>query len=111
MRLFAAKGGKTRNLIQRLDGRYLREWLGLEYLLWRIREEICRPSIPEMTKFLDKHFFLLKGHKQESMSAWALRGEKVYLQMTRALARQEQTAEAIEPDWNLLYERQQNWSR
>ena len=45
------------------------------------------------------------------MSASALRGEKVYLQMTRTLALQEQTAESIDPDWNLLYERQQNWSR
>ena len=31
--------------------------------------------------------------------------------MTRALARLEQTAESMESDWNLLYERQQNWSR
>ena len=45
--LFAAKGGKTFNLIQRLDNKYLREWFGLESLLWRIREEICRPRIDE----------------------------------------------------------------
>ena len=44
------------------------------------------------------------------MSAWALREEKVYLQMTRALARLEQTVDSTELDWNLLYERQQNWS-
>ena len=111
VRLFAAKGGKTWNLIQRLDNRYLREWFGLEYHLWRIREEICRPAIPEMTKYLDEYFFRLKRNKQESMSAWALREEKVYLQMTRALARLEQTADSSEPDWDLLYERQQNWSR
>ena len=84
---------------------------GLEYLLWRIREEICRLAIPEMTKFLDEYFFRLKRNKQESMSAWALREEKVYLQMTRALARLEQTAGSLEPDWDMLYERQQNWSR
>ena len=58
-----------------------------------------------MTKFLDEYFFRLKRNKQESMSAWALREEKVYLQMTRALTRLEQTAESTEPDWNLLYER------
>ena len=89
----------------------MREWFGLEYLLWRIREEVRRPAIPEMTMYLDKYFFRLKRNKQESMSAWALREEKVYLQMTRALARLEQTADWTEPDWNLLYERQQNWSR
>ena len=64
-----------------------------------------------MAKFVDEYFFRLKRNKQESMSAWALREEKVYLQITRALARLEQTAEAIEPYWNLLYERQQNWTR
>ena len=31
--------------------------------------------------------------------------------MTRALARPEQAADSTEPDWNLLYGRQQNWSR
>ena len=31
--------------------------------------------------------------------------------MTRALALLEQTVDSTEPDWNLLYERQQNWSR
>ena len=51
------------------------------------------------------------------MSAWALREEKVYLQMTRASGRLEQTANATEPDWDTLFERQQprnrwnNWSR
>ena len=34
VRLFAARGGKTWNLIQRLDNRYLRKWFGLEYLPW-----------------------------------------------------------------------------
>ena len=75
VRLFAAKGGKTWNLIQRRDNRYVREWFELKYLLWRIREEICRPA--------------LKRNKQDSMSAWASREEKVYLQTTRALARLE----------------------
>ena len=60
VRLFAAKGGKTWNLIQRLDNGYLRVWFGLEYLLWRIREEIYRPAITEMTKFLDEYFVRLK---------------------------------------------------
>ena len=60
VRLLAARGGKTWNLIPRLDNRYLREWFKLEYLLWRIREEICRPAILEMTKHLDEYFFRLK---------------------------------------------------
>ena len=89
-------------MIDRLDNRYLREWFGLEYLHWRIREEICRPAMPEMKKFLGEYFFRLKRNKQESMIAWALREEKVYLQMTRALARLEQNTESIEPDRNLL---------
>ena len=67
--------------------------------------------IPEMTKYLGEYFFRLKRNEPESMSAWALREEKVYLPMTRALARLEQTVDSIEPDWNLLYELQQNWSR
>ena len=46
VRLFAAKGEKTGNLIQKLDNRYLQEWFGLENLLWRIHEEIGRPAIP-----------------------------------------------------------------
>ena len=87
MRLFAARGGKTWNLIRKLNNWCRREWFGLEYLLWRIREEIRRPAIPEMTKYLDEYFFRLKRNKQESMSAWAPREEKVCLQMTRALAR------------------------
>ena len=66
---------------------------------------------PKMTKYFDEYFFRLKINKQESLSAWALREEKVYLQMTRALARTEQTANSSETDWDLLYERQQNWSR
>ena len=111
VRLFATKSGKTWKLVQRLDNRHLREWFGLEYLLWPIRHAICRPAIPEMTKYLDEYFFRLKRNEQESMSAWALRGEKVYLQMTRALARLVHTVESTEPDWNLLYDRQQNWSR
>ena len=45
------------------------------------------------------------------MSAWALREEKVCLQMTRALARLEQTTDSTEPNWKLLYERLQNWSK
>ena len=69
VRLFAAKAGKTWNLIQRLDNKYLREWFGLEYLLWRIREEICRPAILEMTKYLGEYFSRLRRNKQESMSA------------------------------------------
>ena len=93
VRLLAAKGGKTWNLIQRLDNTYLREWL---------REERYRLAALEMTKYV-------KRSKQESMSA-ALREEKVCLQMTRALARLEQTVDSTEPDWNLLYERLQNWS-
>ena len=60
VRLFAAKVGKTCNVIQRLDNRYLREWFGLEYLLWRIRGEICRPAILEMTKYLDEDIFRLR---------------------------------------------------
>ena len=111
VRLFTARSGKTWNLIQRLDNKYLREWFGLECLHWRIREEIRHPTIPEMTKYLDTYFFRLKKNKQESMSAWALRAEKVNLHNTRALARLEQRADSTEPDWNLLYERQQNWSR
>ena len=62
-----------------------------------------------MTKYLDEYFFRLKRNKQESIRA--LREEKVYLQMTRALARLEETVDSTEPDWNLLCERQQNWSR
>ena len=108
VRLFAARGGKTWNLIHRLENTYLREWFRLEYLLWRIREEIFRPAIPEMTKYLDEYFSRLKRNKQESMSAWALLEEKVYLQITRKLARVEQTADSTRPDWNLVYERQQN---
>ena len=73
VRLFAARGGKTWNLIQRLDNRCLQEWFGLESLLWRIREEICRPAIPETTKDLDEYVVRLKRNKQESMSAGALR--------------------------------------
>ena len=45
------------------------------------------------------------------MSAWALREEKVYLQMTGSLARLEHTVESTEPESNFLYCRQQNWSR
>ena len=101
VRLFAAKGEKTCHLIQRLDNRYRRECFGLEHLLWRIREEICRPAISEMTKYLDEYFFRLKRNKQGSMSAWALREEKAYLQMTRALARLEQTVDSTELDWSL----------
>ena len=38
------------------------------------------------------------------MSAWALREERVYLQMTRALARMGQTVDSTEPDPKLLCE-------
>ena len=89
--------------MHRLDDQYPRAWFGLEYLLVRIREEICRPAIPELIKHLKGYLFRLKRHKQESMSAWALRGEKVYHQLTRALTRLERTAEATEPDWAMLY--------
>ena len=102
VRLFAARGGKTWNLIQRLDNRYLRDWFGFEYLLWRIREDICRLAIPEMTKYLGEYFFRLKRNKPESMSACSLREEKVYLQMTRVFARLEHTVDSTELDWNLL---------
>ena len=67
--------------------------------------------ILEMTKYLGDYFFRLERKKQESTSACALREVKVYLQITSALARLEQGADSTEPDWNLLYERQQNWSR
>ena len=56
VRLFAARGGKTWNLILRLDHKYLREWF---------HEDICRPAIPEMTKFLDEYFFRFKRNEQE----------------------------------------------
>ena len=91
------------NVMHRLDDQYPRAWFGLEYLLVRIREEICRPAIPELIKHLKGYLFRLRRHKQESMSAWALREEKVYLQLTRALTRLERTAEATEPDWAMLY--------
>ena len=84
---------------------------GLEYLLGRIREEIRCPAIPEMTKYLDEYFLRLERNKQESMSAWALSEEKVFLQTTRAFARLEQTVGSTELDLNLLYERRRNWSR
>ena len=64
-----------------------------------------------MTKYLDEDFFRLKRNKEESMTAWALREETVYLQMTRALARLEQTVDSTEPDWNELYKSQQNGRR
>ena len=91
-RLFAAKGGNSWS--------YLPEWFGREYV-----------SIPEMTHYLGEYFFRLKRNMQESMSAWARREEKVYLRMTQALARPEQMADSTEPDWNLLHERQQKWSK
>ena len=72
---------------------------------------MCRPAIHEGTQYLDEYFFRLQRNKQESMSAWALREEKVYLQMTGALARLEHTVESTEPESNFLYCRQQNWSR
>ena len=50
VRMFDARSGKTWNLIERLGNKHLRELLGLEYLLWRIREDTCRPAIPEMTE-------------------------------------------------------------
>ena len=51
-----------------------------------------------MTVHLDEYFFRLKRNKQESMSAWALREEKVYLQITRSLARLE--LEQMEQFWS-----------
>ena len=45
------------------------------------------------------------------MSAWALREEKKDLQMTKSTRTFEQTVDSTEPDWKLLHERQQNWSR
>eukprot|EP00969_Alexandrium_andersonii_P119037 5262891-Alexandrium_andersonii.AAC.1 len=109
IRLFAAKGGKTWNLIQRLDDRFLKADFGIEYLLWRIREVICRPAIPEMTKYLDEYFFRLRRSSQEAMSAWALREEKVYLRMTRALLRLENTEDSHEPDWGKMFRKQHDW--
>ena len=76
LRLCAWSGGKTWNVTQGLDNKYLQELFGLEYLLRQIREEICRPAILQMTKYLDEDFFRLKRNKQESMSAWALRDDK-----------------------------------
>ena len=109
VRLFAAKGGKTWNLIQTLEDKYLKADFGMEYLLWRIKEVICRPAIPEMTKYLDEYFFRLRRNSQEAMSAWALRDEKVYLRMTRALLRLEKADDSQEPDWEKLYYKQKNW--
>ena len=86
-------------------------WTGVFALANSQRYVVLRPAIAEVTKYLDKYFFRLKRNRQESMSAWALREEKVYLQMTRASARLEQTADSTEPDWDLLYERQQTRSR
>ena len=69
-----------------------------------------------MTKLLDEYSFRLKRSKFDPMCAWALREERVYLQMTTALARLEQTADSTEPRWNLLSKRQckggiwNNWS-
>ena len=77
VRLFA-KGGKTWNLIQKLENRNLREWFGLEYLLWRIREEICRLAIPEMTKFLDEYFFRLEKQTRVDERVGTSRRESVY---------------------------------
>ena len=59
----------------------------------------------------EQYFFGLKRNRQASSSAWALREEKVYLQMTRASGRLDHTADATEPDWDLLYERQQRRNR
>ena len=81
----------------------------MDYLLWRIKEVICRPAIPEMTKYLDEYFFRLRRNSQEAMSAWALREEKVYLRMTRALMRLENTEDSHEPDWEQLFRKQYEW--
>ena len=75
-----SRGFENWNLIQEMDNSCLREWSGLEYLFWR-------PAIPEMPKYLDVHDFRFRRNRKESMSACALREEKVYLQMTRSLAR------------------------
>ena len=69
VRLFAAKGEKTGKLIQKLDNGYQQEWLGFEYLWWRIYEAIGRPAIPEMAELLDECAFRLEKNKQESMNA------------------------------------------
>ena len=58
--------------------------------------------------YLDEYFFRLERHNKESMSAWSLREENVYLQMTRALTRLERTAEALEPDWAMLHDSRQS---
>ena len=63
IRLFAAKGGKTWNLLQSLDERFLQADFGIEYLLWRIKEVNCRPYISEVTKYLDEYFFCLRRKK------------------------------------------------
>ena len=54
----------------------------------------CRWYRPEMTKYLGDYFFCLRRKSQEAMSAWALREEKVYLSMTRALMRLENTEDS-----------------
>ena len=51
------KVAKPWKFIQKVDKVYLREWFGLVYLLWRVREKICCPSIPEMTTNLGERFF------------------------------------------------------
>ena len=109
IRLFAEKRGKTWNLLQSLDERFLKADFGIEYLLWRIREVICRPVISEMTQYIDEYFFCLRRKSQEAMSAWALREEKVYLRMTRALMRFDKTEDSQEPDCEQLLYKQYQW--
>ena len=72
-----------------------------------VKKSVCL-AILEMTKYLDEYLFRLKRNKQESIGACSV---KIYLQMTRAPTRLEQTAESTEPDWNLLFERQRTWSK
>ena len=62
-----------------------------------------------MTKYLDEYFFRLRRNSQEAMSAWALREEKVYLRMTRALMRLENAEDSHEPDWEQLLYKQYEW--
>ena len=59
---------KTFILIMRLDDKDLRDWFGLERLLWRIREEVCHPAT--------SHFPVLESQRHVSIDSYLFRSNR-----------------------------------
>ena len=89
------------------------QWLsfdgGVSHLLKHLRECLGRPTIPEMTEYLNKYFRNSRRKRFETMNHYITRKTEVYHRARQALARVQKFYAKEETTWSWASWQQEDW--